>query len=100
MNDKPVITAFNPIFEQKLHSLLKDIKKLRKDPEKKSRVKQCIAEARQLKKILKASKNDDVIVITLPPRIMANDITLSDNAVIESYLKFDDRTEIGIKRVK
>lgn len=99
-NDNPVITAFNPIFEQKLNGLLKDIKKLRKDPTKKSRVKQCISEARALKKILKDSKNDDLITVIVPAGTYTADIQVSDNAEVTSYLKFDDRTEITIRRIK
>lgn len=47
------ITAFAPIFSQKLNNLKKEIKKLRKEKGKKEHIKKCIHEAKQLKNILK-----------------------------------------------
>ena len=52
--DKP-ITAFNAIFAAKLDKLVKDIKKIRKDPTQRDKLKRCLSEAKQLKKAIKDS---------------------------------------------
>jgi hypothetical protein len=53
---KPNITAFHGIFEQRLKNIIKDIKKVRKDPSSKDKVKRLVAEAKQLKKDIKKEK--------------------------------------------
>ena len=47
------ITAFNGIFEARLQKLVIKIKELRKDKCNKDRIKECIKEAKHLKKAIK-----------------------------------------------
>lgn len=54
---KPKITAFSGIFEDKLHKLVKRIKKLRKDKASKSDIKVMIEEAKTLKKLINKPQN-------------------------------------------
>jgi hypothetical protein len=65
---KASITAFNGIFEQRLKNILKDIKKLRKDPASKDKVNRLIADAKQLKKDIKKEKksSDSLYRIEIP----------------------------------
>jgi len=50
------ITAFHGIFEDKLDKLVKNIKKLRKDPSSKQKVREMILEAKLLKRLIKKDK--------------------------------------------
>lgn len=56
MNNNTKITAFHGIFEERLNKLVKHIKKIRKDPLSKEKVKNLIAEAKELKKLIKKEK--------------------------------------------
>lgn len=55
-SSKTKITAFHGIFEERLTKLVKHIKKIRKDPASKEKVKQLIFEAKELKKLVKKEK--------------------------------------------
>lgn len=55
---KPKITAFHHIFEDKLNHMITKIKKLRKDPDSKTKVKELVAEAKALKKLIKKEKKE------------------------------------------
>lgn len=56
MKPKDGITAFNGIFEQRLTKLVKDIKKIRKDPASKDKLKRLISEGRDLKNAVKKDR--------------------------------------------
>ena len=65
--DTQGVTAFHGIFEQKLSNIVKTIKKIRKDPDKKSRVKELLSEARALKKLIhKGRKQSNQYMIEIP----------------------------------
>jgi hypothetical protein len=56
MSEEPRITAFNNIFEGKLSQMVKDIKKIRKDPTKKDKLERLRKDAKELRKIIKKEK--------------------------------------------
>jgi hypothetical protein len=49
------ITAFNGIFTARLNKIIKDIKKVRRDPTKKDKLKSLLQEAKHLKHSIKTS---------------------------------------------
>lgn len=79
MDNEKRITAFDNIFNQKLDRIVKDIKKLRKDPSKKDKVKQLLNEAKELKKIIKRDKKNPVIhTVDIPYVILNGQLCISD----------------------
>lgn len=60
LTDESKITAYHNIFEEKLKKLVKDIKKLRKDPSAVDHMKKLLEEARRLKKLLKKERKKPI----------------------------------------
>lgn len=85
MNEEKRITAFDNIFSQKLDRIVKDIKKIRKDPTKKDRVKQLLHEAKELKKIIKRGKKNPVVhTIDMPYVLLNGQLCISDPLVADN----------------
>lgn len=60
------ITAFNNIFAARLDKIIKDIKKIRRDPTKKDKLKLLLQEAKHLKKTIKDSSRKQIHNISIP----------------------------------
>ena len=58
---KEPITAFHGVFENKLAQLIKKIRKMRKDPKERHRVKELLSEAKKLKKLIKKDRKKQTI---------------------------------------
>ncbi len=96
MSSDSNITAFHHIFEQRLNKLLKQIKELRKNSGNKEYIKECIREAKKLKKkINKASKDiNKSYFISVKSQSADNIITISDQIEISSIEEKDEITTI------
>jgi hypothetical protein len=70
------INTYNEIFEQRIQKIVKQIKELRKHPKNKERIKECLKEAKALKKkITKSSKSNEMVIHKM-------DIDLSQPGII------------------
>jgi len=96
MNDKKNITAFNVIFAERFSKLVKDIKKIRRDPNQQDRLKKCILEAKELKKVLKINDKKTIqkYTISVPHSIqdVTPNIVCSDNIKIHEVICNDIET--------
>lgn len=97
MSSESNITAFHHIFEQRLNKLLKQIKELRKNSGNKEQIKECIRDAKKLKKkINKASKdtNNSPLFISIQTNAADNIVGMSEQIEISSMEEINNVTTI------
>ena len=95
MSEKQKITAFHGIFEQRLSTIVKRIKKIRKHPEQKEQVTKLLNEAKDLKKALKKGKKPQ-LRIEIPIRVVDGVVTLADTSASSSIKILDTRLVGGL----
>ncbi len=94
-DNKRSITAFHGVFEQKISRIVKTIKKIRKDPNENSRVKELLAEAKSLKKLINTGrKKPTQYSIEIPIGIVDDQIFLGDTNA-KKHLKILDTRFVG-----
>jgi hypothetical protein len=89
-DSKQTITAYNHIFEQKFTKLIKDIKKYRKDPSKKDHIKNCLHEAKSLRKTIRDAKKENKLY----------QITIKHDIISDTYTCTDSSLNINIKQIQ
>jgi hypothetical protein len=92
-NNTNCITTYNAIFTERFNKLIKNIKKIRRDPTKKDKLKSLLTEAKLLKQSIKESSKqkqnynitvsykineDGTLVLHIPKKTLSTEITIID----------------------
>lgn len=94
-DNKQSITAFHGVFEQKISRIVKTIKKIRKDPNEKSRVKELLTEAKALKKLINTGrKKPTQYSIEIPISVVDGQIQLAETSA-KTHIKILDTRLVG-----
>lgn len=95
-NKKEPITAFHGVFENKLSQLIKKIRKIRKDPKERHRVKDLLAEAKKLKKLIKKDRKKQIIhTIEIPLTVYGECLPCVSDASSKHPIKILDTRLVG-----